>query len=184
MDTRTNGKPQRDANLEDVLERLKGGHILRYHTRPDCGDGQNVAAHTWRAMVILQTLWPDLSKNALLHLMYHDIAESRTGDIPATTKWDYDRLAVEVAKIEFKYNCELGVNFPVTDKEKDCCDIADKLELVFHCQRMYLRGNYLAGDIIVNGRDYLDHKYRGRPHYDIAKNVLIELLDNDLNPSE
>ena len=56
-------KVKKTTNLRRLYDRLRGGHVLRYHTRPEIADGQNVAAHTWRAMVILQTLFPDISKS-------------------------------------------------------------------------------------------------------------------------
>ena len=67
MDQRTKTPTQRNVDLKAIHQRLKGGHVLRYHAKPEIADGQNVAAHTWRAMVILQTLWPDSSKNAMIH---------------------------------------------------------------------------------------------------------------------
>ena len=51
MDTRIKRKTYRNANLKHLYEKIKGGHVTRYHTRPELTNGQNVAAHTWRAMV-------------------------------------------------------------------------------------------------------------------------------------
>ena len=82
-----------NRSILDILrKRLQGGHVVRYHTIPEVGANQNVAAHTWRAMVILDTLWPDTPLEVFQELLYHDIAEFQLGDLPATTKWKYKEL--------------------------------------------------------------------------------------------
>jgi len=187
MDKRIKTQPQSDANLTRVYKRLKGGHVVRYHTRPELADGQNVAAHTWRAMVILQTLWPDVSKNCLLHMMYHDVAEAETGDMPATTKWKYDGLADLMNKVEHDYEKSIGVGplvFPVTTYERALCDIADKLELIMHCYRLMQRGNMLAEDVFMKGINYLDDTYDNLKEYQPAREVIYDLQGSQPHPTK
>jgi 5'-deoxynucleotidase YfbR-like HD superfamily hydrolase len=113
MDTRLKTQPQRDANLRALHSRLKGGHVVRYHTRPELADGQNVAAHTWRVMVVIHTLWPEQStKNLLLHALYHDVAEAEVGDMPATTKWKYPELNNLMRRVESGVRVRAGRGYP------------------------------------------------------------------------
>jgi 5'-deoxynucleotidase YfbR-like HD superfamily hydrolase len=103
MDTRTQTQTHNNdgvATLAVLHRKLKGGYVKRYHTRPELADNQDVAAHSWRATVLLHTLWPDASKECLLHMLYHDVPEGELGDLPATTKWRHPILADYMATLE------------------------------------------------------------------------------------
>ena len=165
--------------LELLQKRLRGGNVLRYHTRPEIMDGQNVAAHTWRAVVILHTLFPYVSINAVLYMLYHDVAEFETGDMPATTKWKYDKLSELMNQVESDYEKQLGIGsscIEVTEKEKKLCDISDKLELVLHCHHLLKQGNTQAEDVFVRGYIYLRTKYKDDPSFKIVIPILEELV--------
>ena len=186
MDKRTKTRSQYNADLANLHKRLRGGHVLRYHTRPELIDGQNVAAHTWRTMVILQTLWPDISKNGLLYMMYHDVAEAETGDMPATTKWKYPELNKMMGIVEREYEERIGLeNFEaiLTKEEQDKCDVADKLELVFHCYRLMQQGNTLADDVFSKGTDYLMQRYGKEAFFSPVKEILNALSSEYRKPS-
>jgi 5'-deoxynucleotidase YfbR-like HD superfamily hydrolase len=200
MDTRLKTRSQRDANimnvyhklhgetvgtLKRIYKRLRGGHVLRYHTRPELMDGQNVAAHTWRTMTILHTLWPDVSKNCLLNMLYHDVAEAETGDMPATTKWKYPELNEIMARVERDYENSIGVGdtiYKVSEEERAMCDIADKLELVFHCYRLMQQGNTLANDVFLKGVNYLQEKHLGKPYFEPVQEILNALTSEYHKP--
>ena len=165
-------------NLQRLHERLRAGHVVRYHTRPELSEGQNVAAHTWRAMVILQTLFPDVSKNCMIHLMYHDVAEAETGDMPATTKWKYPQLNKLMEQIENDHEDKIGVGsriYKVTVLEKSLCDIADKLELILHCYRLMQTGNSLAEDVFIKGINYLQENYRKLDEFQQVQEIINAL---------
>ncbi len=83
------------------------GRIRRLHIRPMNGDEQNVAAHTWGVAMILLDLFPDVSREALVFTLRHDVPEVVTGDIPANVKWDnpeIDRALQRREKRFFHYN--------------------------------------------------------------------------------
>tara|TARA_R100000995_G_scaffold59375_1_gene29951 strand:- start:1296 stop:1871 length:576 start_codon:yes stop_codon:yes gene_type:complete len=182
-------KKQSDDELTKLHDRLKGGHVARYHTRPELSDGQNVAAHTWRAMVILQTLWPDVSKNCLLHLLYHDVAEAEMGDVPATTKWNYPEINELMVHAEKNYEALIGVGeivHQVTEEDKKKCDIADKLELVLHCYRLLKQGNLMGQDVLWNGLNYIESNYSKDPFYKPVgklRRILWNQIKKDLQHS-
>ena len=119
-------------------------------------------------MVILQTLWPDVSKNCLLHLLYHDVAEAEMGDVPATTKWNYPEINELMVHAEKNYEALIGVGeivHQVTEEDKKKCDIADKLELVLHCYRLLKQGNLMGQDVLWNGLNYIESNYSKEPFY-------------------
>jgi len=164
--------------LRKVHRRLQGGHVVRFHTRPEVGEGQNVASHTWRALIVLTTLWEDVSKEAILWLLFHDVAEAELGDLPATTKWKYTELAQEFSKAEFKY--EKDLELPVmlqdlTEKDRNLVKMADMLELVLHCKRQIQMGNTLAEPIYTRGREYLYRKFSSNPDFAVVHSILLEL---------
>ena len=181
MDKRIKRQPQRNENLTKLHARLKGGHVVRYHTRPELGDGQNVAAHTWRAIVILQTLYPDASKNCILHLLYHDVAEAEVGDVPATTKWNYPKINELMVKAERSYELSIGVGdiiHKITEEDKQMCDIVDKLELVLHCYRLMQQGNGMAEEVFLRGVNYLNKKYKKELIFKPASEIIKILCDD------
>lgn len=180
MDTRTQTQTHNDdgvATLAVLHRKLKGGYVKRYHTRPELADHQDVAAHSWRATVLLHTLWPDASKECLLHMLYHDVPEGELGDLPATTKWRHPILADCMATLEQAVEQELGISIPLSEEEAGICDTCDKLELMLHCHRLYKMGNTFALDVFERGGNYLT-KYHAEPWFAPALQ-LIGMLDED-----
>lgn len=171
--------------LVTLRQVLQGGHVTRYHTRPEVSDNQTVADHTWRALIILITLWPSVKKEALLSLLLHDVAEAELGDVPATAKWAYKDLAKEYTRAEADYTKKMAINFPALDleehnrsltpEEKRCIKMADMLELVLHCKRQMQRGNTLAEEIYERGIDYLQENFSSYPEYSPVKEILADL---------
>ena len=169
--------------LEDYLlmrklhKRLQGGHVARYHTRPEVGNNQDVAGHSWRASVILTTLWPDISREAILWVIYHDVAEAELGDLPATTKWNYPAIAKLYKKAEQEYEnrLDLPLNRELTKEEQRKIKICDMLELVFHCKRQTQMGNTLALPIYLKGVKFLENTFSEFPEYEVVQSVLNEL---------
>ena len=166
--------------LADLLTtRLLGGQGTRYHTRPEVGENQSVAEHTWRALVILNTLWPEASKQAMLYLLYHDVTEAELGDLPATTKWKYQFLAEEYRRAEAEHTKTLKIDYEITEREKSICKMADMLELVLHCYGKLQKGNTLAKPIFENGIQFLRSNFSENPCFPPVEKVISELERNE-----
>lgn len=152
---------------EFVERRLRSGQTLRYHTTPHIGNGQTVAEHAWRATVLLHTLWPEISREALLYMLYHDAAEQELGDIPAPAKWQHAQLAGEYKIAEFLVERDMEIQFDLTADEAICCKIADMLELVDHTAKRIMRGDHSfeARNIYWNGRKHLEKNYSIQPSF-------------------
>jgi 5'-deoxynucleotidase YfbR-like HD superfamily hydrolase len=158
-------------------KRLRGGYVMRYHTTPEVGAGQNVGEHTWRACVIMHTLWPDISRDALLHMMYHDVAEAELGDLPAPTKWKYKELAKEYSKAEKEYETLLGVHSKLNEQDAQRCKMADMLELILHCARQLILGNNYALHVYKNGLRYIYDTFRENPDFKVVARIIDDIQD-------
>ena len=163
---------------ELIQKRLRGGDVLRYHTRPEVADRQDVAAHTWKALVLLTTIWPECSRESILFVLYHDIAELEVGDIPATTKWKNHRFSEALSVIEKNYEKLLDLPVKYTDlskQDQQRVKIVDILELVFHCHKQIQKGNVLALDVFYRGVNYLHSNFKFIPEYALIETLLDKM---------
>ena len=94
--------------MNDLFNMIRGGAIKRYHTLEIIGE-QSVASHSWGVAMILQYLDPNVSKEAILRALTHDVAELFTGDVPAPVKWDNPDLVEVLKRIEDKYESDIGI---------------------------------------------------------------------------
>lgn len=150
---------------------------MRYHTVPNVGNGQNVAAHCWRAMVLLHSLWPEASQSALLHVLYHDAAEQTLGDIPAPAKWSFPELHTVYQQAEEEINHTMDVLQVLTEAEKDMCSIVDMLECVDHVGNRIMQGDrsFETKSVYWNGRKSLFKRYDAKPIFAPASLYLSHL---------
>lgn len=137
------------------------GRIRRLHTRPMNGEEQNVASHTWGLVMILLDLFPDVSKEALVLALRHDVPEVATGDIPANVKWANPELEETLENMERDFMHDMGwshrVHYlggaPYHEREELYLKLADRIELLFYCLEQMYMGNWLLADVYVNIRD-------------------------------
>ena len=87
---------------------LRGGDVLRYHAEGRHLQPQSVAEHTWRMLVILLHLWPNSSKELILAVLYHDVAECYTGDFPRNSK-DYPGLQAILNRMKDEFHDYVNV---------------------------------------------------------------------------
>lgn len=171
----------------NLQKRLLGGYVMRYHSTPEVGSGQSVGEHTWRACVILQTLWPDTSHEALLHMLYHDVAEAEFGDLPSPVKLKYAGLAKEYSNVEKEYEKELGVHFSLNKKEAERCKMADMLESILHCAQQLLLGNRLVLYVYTEGLKYMYDTFQTNEDFQPVQCVLEDVqtaIKQHYNPQQ
>ena len=157
---------------EFVSRRLRSGQTMRYHTTPHIGQGQTVAEHSWRACVLMHTLWPQhVTKAAIVWMMYHDSAEQELGDMPAPAKWNFPVLADCYYQHEQLIEQELEIHEyydALTEDEKTIVQMADMLECLDHVAHRIMRGDHSfeARKIYWNARKHLEERF--------SKSVLFE----------
>lgn len=124
---------------------MRAGGVQRYHQAVGI-DAQSVAEHTWRAMVIADTICEHEHHYVPRALMYHDIDELITGDIPSPVKWaepEIKRLADKMG-VDFRKRNELPDQPNLIDAERRVYSLADKLEGMFYCLEQRQAGRMRA----------------------------------------
>ena len=143
---------------ERIYNTRMAGRIRRLHIRPMNGEEQNVAAHTWGVTMILIDLFPDVSRDAILFALRHDVPEVVTGDIPANVKWANPGLEEALEQREKEFMKKMGwksehSGVPSYKRENLYIRLADRIELMFYCMEQMYMGNWLLADVYVNVRE-------------------------------
>lgn len=141
--------PYPDRVPEAVRILLGAGHLRRCHTIPS-DVTQTVGHHSWGVAVILQHIFPECSKAALLWALYHDVAETRTGDVPATAKWNNPGLASELSAEEDRINALLGIDQDLDEAEAMAVKLADILDLLAFAQHRVFMGDMYFKEVASN----------------------------------
>ncbi len=87
---------------------LRGGTVERFHTRPLIHK-QNNAEHQYGVVSIAALLDPEITKETLLHFLWHDIHEGQTGDIPYYSKLRWPGLKQTLNDAEAELNKQFNV---------------------------------------------------------------------------
>jgi 5'-deoxynucleotidase YfbR-like HD superfamily hydrolase len=117
------------------------GYTKRFHTVQIIGE-QTVAEHSYHvAMLCVRLSYGSPSSDLLMAALYHDLAETVTGDIPAPAKWRYPGLKNELLKIESEFEDEYFLNSDLTNNEILILKHADGLELASFCIDQIMLGN-------------------------------------------
>jgi len=168
---------------EFVSRRLRSGQTMRYHTTPHIGQGQTVAEHSWRACVLMHTLWPQyVTKAAIVWVLYHDSAEQELGDIPAPAKWRFSELLRGYSEGELTVEHELEIHEhydALTPDEKVIVAMADMLECLDHVAHRIMRGDHSfeARHIYWNARKHLEERFSKSGLYEEARRFMRHLHD-------
>lgn len=132
----------------------EAGSVKRYHTVQTHGD-QTVAEHSFHVCMILTQIVENPSAELLKAALYHDLPEVDTGDMPATTKWRYPKLAEELEIAELDFITRHGLSVKLHDREWLALKYADMCELVQFCVDQLNLGNRNMLVIANRGLDFL-----------------------------
>jgi len=132
-----------------------GGRVKRWHTIQTLKE-ETVAQHTYGVIAMLVDLCNGKPSNKLLMAaLFHDIAEQYTGDIPATTKWNYPEIATAVKNAELDIETRMGAVLELTTEEIHLLKAADMLDLCWFCLEERALGNKNVVEVFERGLDYL-----------------------------
>jgi 5'-deoxynucleotidase YfbR-like HD superfamily hydrolase len=126
--------------MRDFGALYRAGAVERFHTMPT-HQRQTIADHSWGVIMIMLAIVDDPSGNLIKAAATHDLAESVTGDLPATVKWNEPQLRRELEALEQKFAIKHNI-FPHLDKlEEEVLRWADMAELVMFCEGEIRLGN-------------------------------------------
>jgi hypothetical protein len=113
-------------NIQKILAMREGGSVKRHHTYKIMGE-DTVGNHTFNMLNLLLTLHPAPSSNLIKAVLWHDIAERFTGDVPSPAK---KSLAIKEALLqaEDSVNEKLGIKVDLSENEQSWLHGVDKLE--------------------------------------------------------
>lgn len=150
---------QESCGTEDkLILKLKGGRVRRYHAEgalQDAGLNQTVDSHTWRVLIILLHLWPEISRIAILYTLAHDVAEGFVGDVPSPIKREpvFKKIYND---LEARYENYLGLVSlgMISTEEYMMIKVADYLELCLTCAP-YMLSTAAAKRVYFKGKKYV-----------------------------
>lgn len=134
---------------------MKAANTRRFHTVPSIGE-QTVGHHSHRMCLLLRYL---LDGHVHPHLyeavLFHDLAESEFGDVPATAKWQSATLDRALENLEYTWSISNGIYITLCDLDQSIINIVDKLELVLYCTEQIMLGNQNMRSIREKGIHYV-----------------------------
>jgi 5'-deoxynucleotidase YfbR-like HD superfamily hydrolase len=142
---------------------LDGGFIERYHTRGQrMLTRQSVAEHSWRMAAIARYVWPDCSAALLWAILFHDVSERVTGDLPAPVKRANAVAAAAIHEISEAEEERLDIRFELLAEERRLLAWVDRYEGALHCCDELEMGNRM---VLLTMRRYME--YATRPEYSL-----------------
>lgn len=123
-----------------TLRAWRAGRVARWHTNPlMSGSGDFNDAHSLRVAVLALQLKPDLSREAVIHAIGHDLGEHAVGDISWDAKQQLPKDIMDaIDDVELSARASLG--FARVDKNDHdirivkLCDWLDAWAWMMHVQ--------------------------------------------------
>jgi len=142
---------------------------------------QTIGEHTFSALAILDIVAPDCSKTAWRALLYHDMPEAQTGDMPAPAKWENPRLENALRMVEARIFRELDLYFDLTIDEKRLVKYVDLMDLTWFTIEEVEMGNQRIVSMArraldaVKQRELIDLSPRTQHFYDYTATYLEQV---------
>lgn len=161
-------------NLQRIWAFREGGQTKRCHTMNYHGH-YDVAQHSFNMLsmlFLLHTTTPP-SQELIKAVLWHDIPERWTGDVPTTAKMADPELKRAMSRIEQEVLIKLGIRelFPIlTREERNWLDALDLLELALWATEQEVMGN----KTIVNMKEQIRNIFLDR--LDIIPEEIQEVL--------
>jgi len=134
-------------------------HIKRFHTVRTVVNPETVGHHTFGVMTILFFMYDEPPMALLKYALFHDAAEMATGDVPATAKWNFPKLAEALKDAEG--TVEAHYEFPGLAKiYQDEFKFADMMDLCFKCMEEISVGNVNFIPILERGINFCAELYK------------------------
>ncbi len=123
-----------------ILLLIESGFVKRCHTQPGPAT-QTTGHHSFEVALLLEYIYPQCTKAALLRALTHDSAEVATGDVPAPVKRGNIVLAQALAEAEEHFEKQHGINYDLAPEEEQAVKMADMLSLLLFSRHQRRLGN-------------------------------------------
>lgn len=140
----------------DVQQNTRlAGLVRRYHTWPALHQ-QTVAEHTWQVMRLYFEIFGPPSNDMWTFMLWHDVGEIQTGDIPYPVKRSHPNLKQIMDDLEIKALSSMNVELPtsLTHQEHARFKFCDLLDCAEHGQYEARLGNEYMG-VVADQRNGL-----------------------------
>lgn len=130
-------------NNKKFLAIREGGQTQRCHTMQYIHP-YNVAIHSYNALSLLLVLHPNPSVNLIKAVLWHDVPERWTGDVPSPAKWASTNLKEALDLLEQKILIALDISDAfqqLTKEELQWLTAVDLLELWVWGKEQFQLGN-------------------------------------------
>lgn len=131
-----------DTNKLVIMLR-EASKVERYHTLPHHGS-YTVGQHSFDMMSLAWVLMPVVTRNVMLAIMFHDLPERWTGDIPGPLKESDGEFGKRLAQLEARIEASLGLKVELTEDERMWVKVLDKVECFLWCHDQINMGNQNA----------------------------------------
>lgn len=128
---------------DQLRAQLEGGRVKRCHTVDYIGHYDN-AQHSFNMLLIYCALHPNPQRDTMRAIMYHDLAERYTGDLPAPSLLEFPDLRDGIKGVEAHCRAAMGVSFELSPNEQNWVNCIDKIEHWLWANRQLLMGNTLV----------------------------------------
>lgn len=126
------------------------GLIQRYHMWPVLRR-QTVAEHTWHLMRIYRELFGTPPVNVWEYILYHDVDEMGTGDVPYQVKRSNPQLADLLREAGERWMDRVGLPHTLlAEAQREKVKLADLIEMAEYGVDEYMSGNRLAWPIVLS----------------------------------
>ena len=159
---------------------LKGGHVVRFHTKPTLKE-ETVAEHSYLVAWLLTLVMPTTPRaEHLLAALAHDLPEYVLGDLPSPAKKALGLSALyrKEEAILFEAAGMPDYEGMLTPQEAEVLKFCDNLAGYLKCRYEMQLGNRTLSAVVVNYRAYIDKQIEDSVH--LPKEV-CNLLMNHAN---
>ena len=129
---------------------IEAGQVQRFHTTP-VHMSRSIGEHSWNMAALLFTLHPEPPMRLVKAVLFHDVAERWTGDIPAPAKWSEPVLNDVLERMEQELLEAFEIKIKLDEHDTDWLKALDILELTLHMRQEMEMGNKLVARIYDTG---------------------------------
>jgi len=134
----------------------EASNVERSHTIPHHGS-YSVGKHSFDAVMLLLALKPDASLELVKAVLYHDLGERFTGDMPTPAKYADGELARRLERFEERARDFLALGVKLDAEERRWLHAVDKVEFLLWCKDQLALGNMNAASLIGHVLSVLNH---------------------------